>query len=244
MESVAVGYLYGEHVAAGFANSLAAMLWTQGKWGKRSRVADVHAEPSGVNIAAGRNELVRWFLAGDCDWLLMVDADMVFKPDLPDALLANASAVPGERFAPIVGALCFGVDDGRLFPTVYDFTEREGGGIQAVRYHDFPRDSMFQVGATGAAALLVHRTVFEAVAERKFNEAFPWFQETALDGGERCGEDVTFCLRAAACGFPVFIDTGTAVGHQKAQVLTLDLFDAQRPAAPPAPLPRFETVAL
>lgn len=239
METVAVGYLYGEHVAAGFANSLAAMLWTQGKWGKDSRVADVHAEPSGVNVSAGRNALVRWFLAGDCDWLLMLDADMVFRPDLPDALLANANATPGERFAPIVGALCFGVDDGVLFPTVYDFTARDGGGIQAVRYHDFPRDSMFQVGATGAAALLVHRTVFEAILERGFNPVLPWFQETDIDG-ERYGEDVTFCLRAGLCGLPVFIDTGVAVGHQKAQVFTLDLFDAQRPPA----AAKFKPVAL
>jgi len=199
-----------------------------------------------VNIAAGRNELVRWFLdEGECGWLLMLDTDMVFKPDLPDALLANANAVPGERYAPIVGALCFGVALGELFPTIYDFVEKDGGGVQCVRYHDFPRDSMFQVGATGAAALLVHRSVFEAVADRKFNEAFPWFQETALDGGERCGEDVTFCLRAAMCGFPVHVDTGTAVGHQKSQVLTVDLFEEQQ-GEPAAPLPgaAFEPVAL
>ena len=229
-DSVAVGYLYGEHVAAGFANSLAVMMWVQGRWGRKSRVQAVRAEPSGVNVSAARNALVRWFLDGECGWLLMVDADMTFKPDLPDALLASANATPGERYAPIVGALCFGVDDGLLFPTMYDFTEKDGGGIQAVRYDDFPRDAMFQVGATGAAALLVHRSVLEAVRDRGFNEVFPWFQETDL-GGERYGEDVTFCLRAAACGFPVFVDTGTAVGHQKAQVLTLDLFEEQRGAA-------------
>jgi GT2 family glycosyltransferase len=230
MGSVAVGYLYGEHVAAGFANSLAAMLWQQGRWGKASKVAAVRAEPSGVNVSAGRNSLVRWFLDGPCEWLLMLDADMTFKPDLPDALLANASAEPGERHAPIVGALCFGVDDGRLFPTMYDFTAREDGGIQAVRYNDFPREAMFQVGATGAAALLVHRSALEAIRDRKFNATFPWFQETDM-GGERYGEDVTFCLRAAACGLPVYVDTGVAVGHQKAQVLTAELFESQRGAA-------------
>jgi hypothetical protein len=67
----------------------------------------------------------------------------------------------------------------------------------------------------------------EKVGGEKFNAVYPWFQETEL-GGERCGEDVTFCLRAARCGFPIYVHTGVPVGHQKTQVLNIDAYREQR----------------
>jgi hypothetical protein len=213
--TLAIGYLYGEHVAAGFANSLAAMLWHQARHGL---VADVFAEASGVNVSHGRNELCRQTLAAGHDWLLMLDADMTFRPDLPDALVAAANPAT----APIVGALAFGLDDGRLFPTLYDLTESDGA-LAWVRYNDFPPDTLWRVGGTGAAALLIHRTALEQVAAAGFSPVWPWFQETAVSG-QRVGEDLTFCLRAAACELPVHVHTGITVGHQKAHVLTVDQF--------------------
>jgi GT2 family glycosyltransferase len=227
--TVAVGYLYGEHVAAGFANSLAAMLWHQARGGV---VTEVFPEASGVNISHGRNNLVRATLASSCEWLLMLDADMTFRADLPNALLARAH--PSE--APIVGALCFGVDNERLFPTLYDFTEQDGR-LQTIRYEAYPQDELFRVGATGAAALLIHRDALTAIGAAEFDAVWPWFQETAV-AGQRFGEDMTFCLRAAACGIPVHVDTSVAIGHQKASVLTEARFVGQRDvmAAPTAPI--------
>lgn len=221
--TVAVGYLYGSDVAAGFANSLAAMLWFQARG---TLVTEVFSEPSGVNVSHGRNELCRQLLASDCDWLLMLDADMTFRPDLPDALVAAADPVS----APIVGALAFGIDDGVLFPTLYDLVD-DDGALRWVRYNDFPPDTLWRVGGTGAAALLIHRRALEAIAAAGFNPVWPWFQETAVSG-QRVGEDLTFSLRAAACEIPVHVHTGIAVGHQKAHVLTVDQFRAQRKATP------------
>lgn len=218
--SVAVGYLYGQDVAAGFANSLAAMLWFQAR--ANGPVADVFAEPSGVNVAAGRNTLMQQLLDSECDWLLMLDADMTFRPDLPQALLAHADPAS----VPVVGGLCFGIDDGVLFPTLYEFTENDGR-LETVRYHDYPDDALFPVGATGAACLLIHRDVATAVAAAKYDAVFPWFQETAVQG-QRFGEDMTFALRCAASGIPIHVATGVHVGHQKAHVLTAEQFRSQR----------------
>jgi hypothetical protein len=220
--SVAVGYLYGEHVAAGFANSLAAMLWAQARGGA---VVDVFPEASGVNVAHGRNNLCRALLESPHQWLLMLDADMTFSADLPQRLLEHAD----PDTAPIVGALCFGVDDGTLFPTLYDFTE-DDGAIRTVRYNDYPRDTMFRVGATGAACLLIHRSVIEAIEAQGFDAVWPWFQESAIQG-QRFGEDMTFCLRAAAVGAPIHVNTAVSIGHQKASVLTAEMHRRQRLAA-------------
>jgi GT2 family glycosyltransferase len=195
------------------------MLWLQARGGV---VSEVFPEASGVNVSHGRNNLCRATLASDCDWLLMLDADMTFTADLPQRLLANAH----PDTAPVVGGLCFGIDDGRLFPTLYDFTEQDGQ-LQTVRYEDYPRDTLFPVGATGAACLLIHRNVLTAVEELNVDSVFPWFQEVPIQG-QRFGEDMTFCLRVAAVGAPIHVDTSVHIGHQKASVLTAEMHRHQR----------------
>ena len=84
--------------------------------------------------------------------------------------------------------------------------------------------------ATGAAFLLIHRSVLVAMRDRKFNAAFPWFQETEL-AGHPAGEDLTFCIRAGILGLPVFVDTRVRIGHHKSIVLDHDMFQAQREAS-------------
>jgi hypothetical protein len=147
----------------------------------------------GSNLSAPRNTLVRRFLEyGLADWMLMLDTDMVFRPDLLERLLEHADPVE----APIVGGLCFGFDDkGDIQPTLFGLVGDEGSP-QVIRYHEWPPDSMFQVAATGAACLLIHKSVFEAIRDVRvpsrggragFNDGFPWFQETEHDGTPRVG---------------------------------------------------------
>lgn len=186
---------------------------------------------SSANISGARNDIVRGFLEHypDADWLWWLDADMVFEPDTLDQLLTNADPVK----APIVGGLCFGMSEGLLFPTLYQLQKDEADEKRTAmaRYHDYPPNAMFQVSATGSACILIHRTVLEAVRDREFNASYPWYQETELSG-RPCSEDITFCIRAALLGFPTYVDTGVPIGHHKSQILTEDLYRAQRAAAP------------
>lgn len=169
-----------------------------------------------VSLAAGRNSLVHHFLyETQAKWLLLVDTDMVWQPDAVELLLAAAD----PQKAPIVGGLCFGQDraSGRLLPTLYDHSPNSG------RFHrispwlaeGFVRTGgVVQVGGTGAAFLLVHRDVFVAIGE-KHSVAYPWFQETETSTGDQISEDLTFCQRAAAAGFPLYVHTGARIGHIK-----------------------------
>jgi hypothetical protein len=219
-DTVAVGYCYGQEVASGFCNSLAGLIAHELTAGSHLRtLLPVY---SGVNISSGRNEIVEQFLAGDAEWLLMLDADMTFDRFIVQQLVEAADA----DTAPIVGALAFGVSDGELFPTLYSMVE-EDGGPQTIRFLDFPDNEMFQVVGTGAACVLIHRHVLEAVANKEFSHAYPWFQEGEIRGS-RVSEDMTFMLRAGQLGFPVFVHTGISVGHQKSYVLTADMYRSQR----------------
>jgi GT2 family glycosyltransferase len=187
---------------------------------------------SGVNVAGARNDLCRRFLEKSAaEWLWFLDTDMTFGYDTLERLLAEAD--PDK--APIVGGLCFGNDNGRYFPTLYDLTGTEDD-IQFVRYDTWAPDSMMQVFATGAACLLIHRTALERIrdfpnpnrpGEVGFSRAFPWFQETDFNG-RIMGEDITFCLRAGTAGLPVYVNTAVQLGHIKEHALTMDGYLAQR----------------
>lgn len=225
-DKVVIGYCHPTDVSAFFTESLVRLVAFDLLNSQRLAGLPI-GRYSSANVSNARNWLVRTFLEStSADWLLMLDADMTFEHTLIDDLLANASR---DR-APIVGGLCFGVEDGRLFPTLYGIGQDDEHGVHMVRFDDFPPDAMFQVAATGAACLLLHRDVLTRIGEaetERGNTAYPWFQEAAFNGNPS-GEDVTFCLRAGALGIPIHVDTGVRLGHAKTYLLTEDLYREQR----------------
>jgi len=76
---------------------------------------------------------------------------------------------------------------------------------------------VIRIGGCGAGCLLAHRGVLAAI-RRDAGGAPCWFDE--IRNG-RClyGEDLSFCLRAAAAGFPLHADTGAQAGHVKPVIL-------------------------
>lgn len=193
-------------------------------------------------LVAARNDSVRSFLADypASPWALFVDADMGFPETTVAHLLDAADAT--ER--PVVGGLCFALKrDGaedyatqsvplRSCPTVYTWaeTDTESGFVAMA---DYPRDALVPVAATGMALVLVHRTVLEAVRDR-YGEC--WFDRVPRPkGGGNFGEDLSFFVRVAGCGYPVHVDTGLRTSHDKGGVfLTEAHYDREqaRPAVP------------
>lgn len=232
-EKVVIGYCYAAEIKPAFNESLMDLLVYDMAFHRR--IVDGGgrlATKASANLAGPRNGIVKRFLAeSTAEWLWMLDTDMVFGPDTLERLLEFAD--PDK--APIVGGLCFSIDNGRLFPTLYGLAGDEANP-QVVRYHEWPPDSMMQVAATGTGCLLIHRRALEAVrdfeppgipGQRGFNPAFPWFQETN-HFAEPVGEDITFCWRAGLAGMPVYVNTGVHIGHVKEHMLTIDLYLAQR----------------
>lgn len=231
-QKVVIAYPYAGEVSSRFHHSLMGVLAYDAANRQRVIRGDGFiAVSSGANITNARNEIVVAFLDKcEADWLLFIDTDMVFNGqnglagfDLVDRLVEAAH--PEKR--PIVGALCFSLNhDGQMLlakPTIYGFSEDR----KVVRFEDYPRDQLAQVEATGTGCLLIHRSVLQAIRARKFDPAYPWFEETAF-GSVPCGEDITFCVRAGSLGFPIFVDTRIKVGHEKTWVVGEDMFLAQK----------------
>lgn len=62
-----------------------------------------------------------------------------------------------------------------------------------------------QVAATGSACILIHGDVLTKVAEA-YGPA--WYARMRNpDTGQLLSEDLSFCAKAVACGFPVHVDT-------------------------------------
>lgn len=223
-ESVVVAYMHGESVAGRFHQSLVDMVLYDISTSNRTVFGGgglIEME-SGPNLASTRNEIVKRFLStSSAEWLLTLDTDMTFELDLLDRLMEHADPVK----APIVGALCFSVGEEGVLPTLYDLAG-DTDEPQPVRYVEWPENTMMQVFATGAACMLIHRSVLEGIRDYLdpkapgrvgFSQAWPWYQEIEFYG-RRMSEDITLCLRAGVCGFPVYVHTGVQVGHIKKQI--------------------------
>jgi GT2 family glycosyltransferase len=164
----------------------------------------------GYNLVESRNETVAEFLASPTAWLWWLDTDMGFGRDTLDQLANRAHTT--DR--PIVGALCFtwrqitpdGMNGDRCVPvpTIYD---RGDDGRLTPRYNYTP-DTATECDATGSACLLVHRTVFETIGAG-------WYDRLPGADGNVMSEDLSFCVRAQAAGFPIVVDAAVRTTHAK-----------------------------
>lgn len=222
---VAIGYCRSTNLDGIFAERL--MDVQDYDWLHNHRIRKRIFIESGPRIAAARNRVVeRWLEDPESQWLWMLDTDMTFTADTLDRLLEAAD--PVER--PIVGGLCFaGGRDFRIAPTIYVANPDAPPGELNLQLHfDYPADSLIRVHATGAACLLIHRSVGEKLYARYHEKTVhPWFAETEM-GGKDIGEDVTFCIRAGLEGFPIYVHTGIKIGHRKTTTLTEDEYLANR----------------
>lgn len=224
-DRVVVAYIHPGETSAYFTQSLVNMLMFDQATSRR--VVGCINEWSSANVSAARNNLAAQFLDNyDAEWMLWIDADMAFGHETLGQLVASADA----KTAPVMGGLCFGMSNGALFPTIYQMATTPEGAPTTIRVNDYPDNAIVQCAATGSAFVLIHRTVLEAIRDKNFNAAFPWYQETEL-AGQPAGEDITFCLRAGILGFPVHVDTSVKIGHHKSTVLDHDMFQGQKESA-------------
>ena len=198
---------------------------------------------SNYGIVEARNEVARVFLEPQCDssgrevpgaeWLLFIDADMGWDPDALDRLIAVADPVA----RPIVGGLCFGfgaitdrLDHAHAvikkpFPTIFEFAERNGDFSYWPRWW-YPPNRVVECDATGAAMLLIHRGVLEAIAAKpELGKPFDRIKHPKAK--KLWGEDTSFGARAKLLGFSTHVHTGVKTSHAKMIHVTETTFLSQ-----------------
>ncbi len=206
-------YLHdGDTVAHSFMQSVMSMdrrpLWSGTPFGRLTRAG---------GIPDGRRDMTVYFLdETSAEWLWFVDTDMGWQPDALSRLLAASDP---ER-APILGAHCMslrhGSPDGyggfhvKAQSTIY---RHDGiGYLHDDVSADLIPDPVYRTDGTGAAFLLIHRTVLARMRETFGDE---WWVPIPQPGGRLQGEDLSFCDRARSCGLPVHVHMDVRTTHAK-----------------------------
>lgn len=175
---------------------------------------------SGPNsLVEGRNLAVTHFLdETECEWLVFIDTDMGFAADAVERLVLAAD--PVKR--PIVGGLCFALkhmaeDHKGGFrvmpaPTLFMFAKNGKQGVGFANRFIYPPEALVQVAGTGAAFIVIHRSVLETMRAKHGDH---WYDFVQYEDGTTISEDLSFCWRAHEIGQPIFVDTRIKVTHHK-----------------------------
>lgn len=223
--SVAVGYCHPHMIDAAFHTAFVLMLLYDADHGQhivpRGSVIELSTGP---RIAAARNTIMEAFRNHPYkpEWFLSLDTDMTFTPDVLEQMLAVAD----PETCPILGGLCFiGGRGAKVEPTLRVVTDVVDGVPQLQTAWDYPTDSLVKIDSTGAACVLIHRSVVETLHAKYGHTKAPYFAEThTADGLVEFGEDVTFFLRCRQENIPVHVHTGIPFGHVKPNVIDEDSY--------------------
>jgi hypothetical protein len=237
-DAVTVAYVHPNEITQSWHQSLLNLIaWDLGSEGHVARGGWLAIRCYGADgIAGARDKAVKQFLAEkDADWLLWIDTDMGFAPDTVDKLMAVAD--PVDR--PVVGGLCFAQKqhdpDGMggwttsMVPTIYDWVTLESGEQGFLSRTEYPVNTLLKCAGTGSACILIHRSVLEKMVQ---DYGFCYQRVMNPTRNQLIGEDLSFCMRAGALGFPVFVHTGIRTTHFKPSWLSERDFWHQVDAVP------------
>lgn len=183
-------------------------------------------KPEGTNVAVSassvvyeaRNQLAKVAMDGGYDRVLWLDSDMTFEPDLLTRLSADLDS--GLEY---VTGLAFTRRD-PVMPCIFREcgVKVDANGIRvpkAVPFDALPSKPMFQIAASGAAAVMMTTSLIERVYN-KYGLPF-----SPMPG---FGEDLTFCLRASDLLVPLWCDSRVRLGHVGQTIYNYDTWAARR----------------
>lgn len=221
MSKVVLGYCHTGILCHPFVESLVNLSFYDAKHGG---ILKAIVSVQNAYIPDGRNCLVKEFLKQDADYLLSIDHDMIFEASFAERMLKLAEDNPDKK---IIGALYFNwLDDKKLWSTWMEKTEK--GLFTTVTY--FEANMLRELSSCGMGGTIIHRSVFEKIAELYKHDPWKWYAHDKLDIGtgiDRVGEDLTFCWRAKQAGFKTWGYSGITLGHLKTQIVDVKTFESQ-----------------
>jgi len=159
----------------------------------------------GSLVYEARNKLVLKALERECDYILWLDSDMVFTPDVLLKLMEDA-----ELGMDYVCGLYFK----RTLPTnpviaktITWERDSETGVVNhgAELYLDYPKDQVFEIAGSGFGCVLTKTQLILDAAEQ--------FAMSPFDPLPSLGEDYSFCWRVGKMGRKMYCDSRVKVGH-------------------------------
>ena len=148
-----------------------------------------------------RNQAAHKAVAEGYDYVLWIDSDMTFEPDLMERMFKS---IGDKQF---LSGLCFARRP-PFKPCVFDKIEVEKDGIgimpHATNWFDYPRDKIVEVAGAGFACVLQKVEMLDVMLT---TYGAPFFPIAGL------GEDLSFCFRAGQIDYKMYADTSIKIGH-------------------------------
>lgn len=167
---------------------------------------------SGSLIYDARNKLAAQAVKFGADYVLWLDSDMVFEPDMFKQLMEHM------KDKDIVSGLYF--RRAKPFtPVIFSKLEITDEKTTWEGYDDYPENSVFEVEGIGFGCVLLKTSVLIDIA----SNFKTWF---APIGG--VGEDLSFCARARELGYKIWLDSSIKCGHVAHTVITDSFYKAIR----------------
>jgi hypothetical protein len=214
---VVVGYPVGGSVTLGFHASMLRLLGYELQKGPTRLLSKIE-HSQGLYVGDNRTLLVERFLEMEAEWLLQIDTDIEFPHTLVEDLVRIAGT---ER-----KILAASVPLGAYASSAFMHTEKPGVWQALWPVPLTPTE----VDGVATAVCLVHREVFERIAE---GHGQCWFHHLYLPKSpegtpprdfkyESQGEDLSFSVRAAREGFKLWVFHLPGVQHHKTRKLSHD----------------------
>lgn len=190
-------------VAAEFAQSIACL----------NKVGDCAcAFQIGSLVYESRNSLAKKAIEIEADYVLWLDSDMKFAPDIMQRLMGDIT----EKGCDLVSGLYFR----RVFPYTPVLFEELGdpekdSNVHFKDYDEYPENSLFPIAGAGFGCLL-HKADILLDSFAKYGTCFD-----PMDG---YGEDLSFCIRAKNLGYNLFCDSTVKCGHVGSLTITEDFW--------------------
>lgn len=202
---------YDGKLSIKLAYTLAALMPVALKHGITVKLGHV----SGCSIITmARNMLVEQFLKSDCTELLFIDADVIPQPEDILRLVAQS----GDKDV-TAGMYPRRAKDRKFF---LDFYLNDEGDLEF-------EGALMRANRVGTGFMLIQRHVIEKIAEQSemylgqdgVGQVANVFEFSMRDG-KFVGEDYTFCDKAIASGFKVWVDVEICLPHVGVEEFTND----------------------
>ena len=152
----------------------------------------------GSLVYTSRNRLSETAISLGTDYVLWLDSDMVFAPDLMVSMLKTLkendldilTGVYFRRVAPFT-------------PVIYDEMRLTENGSEQTEFKTLP-EGLFKVGACGFGCVLMKTEVLADTLSRTGDLFSPI---------NSVGEDISFCIRRRDCGYEIYADPSIVLGH-------------------------------
>lgn len=193
-----------DSVPAVFAQSL-AMLKKVGNCAVAFQVGSL--------VYESRNDLAKYAVQSEADYVLWLDSDMMFEPELLEKMMATLQ----EHDLDILSGIYYRRRNPFSPVLMKKLSIAENNFCEYENFNAYPEDGIFEVEGIGFGCVLIKSDVLMDI-KATYND---WFSPFG-----RVGEDLSFCWRARQTGHKIFADPSIQLGHCGQQIITKEFYEA------------------